>query len=110
MIFLPKWAKNGARYSLLIFFGIWQSIRNTTEFERDVLLMLTNSLIYNKEGTEVYQMALEMLEDVQEQIRVFKTADAYSSSSNVPKDTSHGLRRRSIVSDGGSIQGDADTA
>jgi len=86
------------------------SIRNTTEFERDVLLMLTNSLIYNKEGTEVYQMALEMLEDVQEQIRVFKTADAYSSSSNVPKDTSHGLRRRSIVSDGGSIQGDADNA
>jgi bromodomain-containing protein 8 len=80
------------------------------EFERDILLMLTNSLIYNKEGTEVYQMALEMLEDVQEQIRVFKTADAYSSTSNVPKDPSHGLRRRSIVSDGGSIQGDADTA
>lgn len=72
--------------------------------------MLTNSLIYNKEGTEVYQMALEMLEDVQEQIRVFKTADAYSSSGNAPKDTGHGLRRRSIVSDGGSIPGDADNA
>jgi bromodomain-containing protein 8 len=72
--------------------------------------MLTNSLIYNKEGTEVYQMALEMLEDVQEQIRVFKTADAYSSSGNAPKDTNHGLRRRSIVSDGGSIPGDADNA
>ncbi|KAJ2963160.1 hypothetical protein NQZ79_g1872 [Umbelopsis isabellina] len=86
------------------------TIKNTAEFERDVLLMLTNSLIYNKEGTEVYQMALEMLEDVQEQIRVFKTADAYSSSGNAPKDTSHGLRRRSIVSDGGSIPGDADNA
>ncbi|KAI9286196.1 hypothetical protein BC943DRAFT_359373 [Umbelopsis sp. AD052] len=73
------------------------TIRNTLEFERDILLMLTNSLIYNKEGTEVYQMALEMLEDVQEQIRVFKTADAYSSAGNGPKDTSHGLRRRSIL-------------
>jgi bromodomain-containing protein 8 len=42
--------------------------------------MLTNSLMYNKEGTETYQMALEMLDDVREQIRLFKSADSYSVS------------------------------
>ncbi|KAG2230617.1 hypothetical protein INT48_009607 [Thamnidium elegans] len=50
------------------------------EFERDVVLMLTNSLMYNKEGTEMYLMALEMLDDVREQIRLFKSADGYSVS------------------------------
>lgn len=42
--------------------------------------MLTNSLMYNKEGTEMYLMALEMLDDVREQIRLFKSADGYSVS------------------------------
>lgn len=30
--------------------------------------------MYNKEGTEIYQMAWEMLQDVTEQIKIFKTA------------------------------------
>ncbi|ORZ23522.1 hypothetical protein BCR42DRAFT_367310 [Absidia repens] len=55
-------------------------IRTTVEFERDVVLMLTNSLMYNKEGTEIYQMAHEMLQDVTEQIKIFKTADGNSST------------------------------
>ncbi|KAL0095821.1 hypothetical protein J3Q64DRAFT_1630928 [Phycomyces blakesleeanus] len=55
-------------------------IKTTVEFERDVVLMLTNSLMYNKEGTEVYQMALEMLEDATEQINIFKMADTTSSA------------------------------
>lgn len=57
-------------------------INTTTEFERDVMLMLNNSLMYNKEGTEVYQMAREMLDDAVEQIKVFKTADTESSSTS----------------------------
>ncbi|KAI8341675.1 hypothetical protein BC941DRAFT_171727 [Chlamydoabsidia padenii] len=56
------------------------TIRNTLEFERDIILMLTNSLMYNKEGTEIYQMALEMLQDVTEQIKVFKSADSNGST------------------------------
>lgn len=36
--------------------------------------------MYNKEGTETYQMALEMLDDVREQFRLFKSADGYSNS------------------------------
>ncbi|KAF7731195.1 hypothetical protein EC973_000610 [Apophysomyces ossiformis] len=58
-------------------------IKSTMEFERDIVLMLTNSLMYNKEGTEVYQMAHEMLGDALEQIRLFKAADSYSSA-NAP--------------------------
>ena len=59
-----------------------QLINTTTEFERDVVLMLNNSLMYNKEGTEVYQMAREMLDDAAEQIKIFKTADTDSSASS----------------------------
>ena len=74
-------------------------IKTTVEFERDVVLMLTNSLMYNKEGTEIYQMALEMLEDVGEQMKLFKTADSNSTApthtrkaSTVAKD-----RRKSVA-------------
>lgn len=42
--------------------------------------MLTNSLMYNREGTEMYLMAQEMLEDVREQLRLFKSADSFSAS------------------------------
>ncbi|KAI8642147.1 hypothetical protein BD408DRAFT_475933 [Parasitella parasitica] len=55
-------------------------VKTTTEFERDIVLMLTNSLMYNKEGTEMYLMAQEMLEDVREQLRLFKSADSFSAS------------------------------
>ncbi|KAL0096568.1 Bromodomain-containing protein [Phycomyces blakesleeanus] len=53
-------------------------IKTTAEFERDIVLMLTNSLMYNRKGTEVYQMALCMLESVVEKIKLFKAADSYS--------------------------------
>ncbi|KAI8365731.1 hypothetical protein BD560DRAFT_436329 [Blakeslea trispora] len=55
-------------------------VKTTTEFERDITLMLVNSLMYNKEGTEMYLMAQEMLGDVREQIRLFKSADNYSTA------------------------------
>ncbi|KAI9471799.1 MAG: hypothetical protein EXX96DRAFT_489868 [Benjaminiella poitrasii] len=51
------------------------TIKTTCEFERDIILMLTNSLMYNKEGTEAYLLALEMLKDVKEQFEIFKSAD-----------------------------------
>ncbi|KAI8053670.1 Bromodomain-containing protein [Gilbertella persicaria] len=70
-------------------------ISTTEEFERDVMLMINNSLMYNKEGTEVYQMAREMLEDTVQQIKTFKAADTdtfTSSHTRAAKD-----RRKSIV-------------
>jgi bromodomain-containing protein 8 len=75
-------------------------INTTTEFERDVVLMLNNSLMYNKEGTEVYQLAREMLDDVMEQIRIFRTADMDTSASSHTRAASMAAkadRRKSTV-------------
>ncbi|CEP13282.1 hypothetical protein [Parasitella parasitica] len=58
------------------------TINTTIEFERDIVLMLNNSLMYNKEGTEVYLLAKEMLDDAVEQIKVFKTADTDTTASS----------------------------
>ncbi|KAG1452861.1 hypothetical protein G6F56_007711 [Rhizopus delemar] len=69
-------------------------INTTTEFERDVILMLTNSLMYNTEGTEVYQMAREMLDDSAEKIRTFKTADEDSSASSHTRASSMAAKDR----------------
>ncbi|ORX45467.1 hypothetical protein DM01DRAFT_1339977 [Hesseltinella vesiculosa] len=66
-------------------------IRTTVEFERDVILMLVNSLMYNQEDTEVYQLALEMLQDVHQQISDFKIAEG--STAPTPKES----RRKSIA-------------
>ncbi|CAO3683324.1 unnamed protein product [Rhizopus stolonifer] len=52
-------------------------IKSTVEFERDIVLMLTNALMYNKEGTETYLLALEMLQDVKDQIELFKFANSF---------------------------------
>ncbi|CAO3647520.1 unnamed protein product [Mucor fragilis] len=57
-------------------------INSTTEFERDIVLMLNNSLMYNKEGTEVYLLAKEMLDDAVEQIKIFKMADTDTTASS----------------------------
>ncbi|KAI9279351.1 hypothetical protein BY458DRAFT_431858 [Sporodiniella umbellata] len=69
-------------------------INTTTEFERDVILMLTNSLMYNTEGTEVYQMAKEMLDDSAEKIRIFKTADEDTSASTHTRASSMAAKDR----------------
>ncbi|KAI9321605.1 hypothetical protein BX666DRAFT_1850453 [Dichotomocladium elegans] len=75
-------------------------IKSTVEFERDIVLMLTNSLMYNKEGTEMYQMAVEMLEDVTEQVKLFKTADSNSPPvSHTRKASTIAKDRRKSISD-----------
>jgi bromodomain-containing protein 8 len=56
--------------------------------------MLTNSLMYNTEGTEVYQMAKEMLDDATEQIRIFKTADEDTSASTHTRAASMAAKER----------------
>ncbi|ORY96272.1 hypothetical protein BCR43DRAFT_270176 [Syncephalastrum racemosum] len=75
-------------------------IRTTVEFERDVVLMLCNSLMYNKEGTEIFQMASEMLDDVTKQMKDFKTEDTNSSaSSHTRKASTTAKDRRKSVAD-----------
>lgn len=43
----------------------------TTEFQRDVMLMFQNALMYNRKEHDVYRMAQEMRDDVMEQIQSF---------------------------------------
>ncbi|KAM8900577.1 bromodomain-containing protein 8-like isoform 2-T2 [Spinachia spinachia] len=47
------------------------SIRNTAEFQRDIMLMFQNAVMYNSLDHDVYHMALEMQRDVLEQIQQF---------------------------------------
>jgi len=46
------------------------TIRTTTEFQRDMMLMFTNAIMYNNSNHDVYRMATEMYNDVMEQIEV----------------------------------------
>lgn len=45
-------------------------IRCTSEFQRDVMLMFTNAVMYNNAEHDVHKMALEMYEDVMSHIEV----------------------------------------
>ncbi|XP_041864017.1 LOW QUALITY PROTEIN: bromodomain-containing protein 8-like [Melanotaenia boesemani] len=46
-------------------------IRTTAEFQRDIMLMFQNAVMYNGLDHDVYHMALEMQRDVMEQIQQF---------------------------------------
>ncbi|KAL6098581.1 brd8 [Pungitius sinensis] len=46
-------------------------IRNTAEFQRDIMLMFQNAVMYNSLDHDVYHMAVEMQRDVLEQIQQF---------------------------------------
>ncbi|KAG8578508.1 hypothetical protein GDO81_010519 [Engystomops pustulosus] len=54
-------------------------IRSTAEFQRDIMLMFQNAVMYNSSDHDVYHMAVEMQRDVLEQIQVgnrgFTSAD-----------------------------------
>ncbi|XP_017779659.1 PREDICTED: bromodomain-containing protein 8-like [Nicrophorus vespilloides] len=52
------------------------TIRSTTEFQRDVLLMFNNAIMYNKTNDTVYKMALEMQQEGMEQIRILLQVQA----------------------------------
>ena len=45
-------------------------IRTTEEFHRDMLLMFTNAMMFNKHNSPVSQWAAEMFDDVNKQIEV----------------------------------------
>jgi bromodomain-containing protein 8 len=55
--------------------------------------------MYNKEGTEVYHLAREMLDDAVEKIKIFKNADTETSASSHTRAASMAAkeRRKSIV-------------
>lgn len=51
-------------------------IRNSLEFKRDVMLMFTNAIMYNKTNDTVYSMALQMQQESMEPIEILLQAEA----------------------------------
>ncbi|KAK0154246.1 Bromodomain-containing protein 8 [Merluccius polli] len=47
------------------------AIRTTAEFQRDIMLMFQNAVMYNSSDHDVYHMALEMQRDVLEHVQQF---------------------------------------
>lgn len=46
------------------------AIRSTAEFQRDMMLMFTNAIMYNNCNHRVHKMAVEMYNDVLQHIEV----------------------------------------
>ncbi|CAH0404115.1 unnamed protein product [Chilo suppressalis] len=59
-------------------------IRTTAEFQRDVLLMLSNALMYNSSEHSVYTMAKEMHEEAQCQLGMLLAAQAHAGLTAPP--------------------------
>ncbi|XP_050677086.1 bromodomain-containing protein 8 [Leptidea sinapis] len=60
------------------------NVRTTAEFQRDVLLMLSNALIYNNSTHSVYAMAKEMFEEAQCQLGMLLAAQAHAGLVSAP--------------------------
>lgn len=60
------------------------NIRTTAEFQRDVLLMLSNALIYNSTEHSVHSMAKEMHEEAQCQLGMLVAAQAHAGLCAAP--------------------------
>ncbi|XP_013141950.1 PREDICTED: nucleosome-remodeling factor subunit BPTF [Papilio polytes] len=59
-------------------------IRTTAEFERDVLLMLSNALMYNSSEHSVHSMAMHMHEEAQCQLGMLVAAQAHAGLVSAP--------------------------
>ncbi|KAL4705077.1 hypothetical protein ACJJTC_002725, partial [Scirpophaga incertulas] len=53
-------------------------VRTTSEFQRDILLMLSNALMYNSSEHSVYTMAKEMQEEAECQLGMLLAAQAHA--------------------------------
>nr|KAG5709429.1 hypothetical protein BaRGS_029278 [Batillaria attramentaria] len=57
------------------------ALRTTAEFQRDMMLMFTNAIMYNSSNHNVYKMAKEMYDDVMEHIEQYVSAQLMMQSS-----------------------------
>ncbi|XP_076472755.1 uncharacterized protein LOC143302102 isoform X2 [Babylonia areolata] len=57
------------------------AIRTTAEFQRDMMLMFTNAIMYNSSNHKVYEMAKKMYDDVMEQIEQYVSTQLMVQSS-----------------------------
>ncbi|TCD69681.1 hypothetical protein EIP91_006698 [Steccherinum ochraceum] len=52
-------------------------ISNSLEFQRDVFLMFTNAMMYNRPGSEIYNMAEEMMVESEKHIKTFRQTEGF---------------------------------
>ena len=67
-------------------------VRTTAEFQRDMMLMFTNAIMYNNSDHNVYHMAVEMYNDVMVHIEVGLC------TAGLPQHTNTGTLTHSFVS------------
>ncbi|KAH0506143.1 Bromodomain-containing protein 8 [Microtus ochrogaster] len=73
-------------------------IRSTAEFQRDIMLMFQNAVMYNSSDHDVYHMAVEMQRDVLEQIQVRCKWIWMNSGRSGPKNSELSNEYRSALS------------
>ncbi|PKC15206.1 Bromodomain-containing protein, partial [Rhizophagus irregularis] len=70
------------------------TIHDTNSFHRDLMLMFMNASVFNREETDIHQMALEMKDHVETQILDFRRSEG-SGGTHEPA-----TRRKSMAIDG----------
>ncbi|KAH8105846.1 hypothetical protein BXZ70DRAFT_1004151 [Cristinia sonorae] len=56
-------------------------ITNSLEYQRDVFLMFANAMMYNRPGSEIYNMAEEMMLAAEKDINAFKLTETFHRES-----------------------------
>nr|CAB3226175.1 bromodomain-containing protein 8 [Phallusia mammillata] len=69
-------------------------VRTTSEFQRDLMLMFQNALMYNNREHDVYKMALDMQKDVMDQVAQFLATQLMMETAQ--QSTPKGLRRSTL--------------
>ncbi|TBU49535.1 hypothetical protein BD309DRAFT_947080 [Dichomitus squalens] len=52
-------------------------ISNSLEFQRDIFLMFANAMMYNRPGSEIYNMAEEMMVSSEREINAFRQTEGF---------------------------------
>nr|XP_009859365.1 bromodomain-containing protein 8 [Ciona intestinalis] len=75
-------------------------VRTTTDFQRDLMLMFQNALMYNNREHDVYKMALEMQNDVMTQVAQFLATQLMMETAQpaTPKGLRRSTLRKSVIS------------
>ncbi|KAF8845811.1 hypothetical protein BDN67DRAFT_1065075 [Paxillus ammoniavirescens] len=55
-------------------------ISNSLEFQRDVYIMFANAMMYNRPGSDIYQMAEEMMTESEAHINAFRQTEGFVRS------------------------------
>lgn len=70
------------------------TVRTTSEFQRDVLLMFTNAIMYNKTNDLIYTMARQMQQESIQQIQLFQQAQMDTPARRETRTSEPGGKRK----------------